>query len=50
MNDLIENIKTKGMQKFIALGALIILYIAFSVFGNPQKPHKTGKVAVCVGF
>ena len=34
MNDIIENIKTKGMQKFIALGALIVLYVAFSVFGN----------------
>lgn len=34
MNDLIENIKTKGMQKFIALGALVVLYIAFSVFGT----------------
>lgn len=34
MNDILENIKTKGMQKFIALGALIVLYVAFSVFGT----------------
>ena len=34
MNQIIENIKTKGMQKFIALGALIVLYTFFSVFGT----------------
>lgn len=34
MNNIIDNIKTKGMQKFIALAALIVLYAIFSIFGT----------------
>jgi len=34
MSDLLASIKGKGFQKFLALSALIILYIFFSIFGT----------------
>lgn len=33
-SSILENIKNKGFQKFLSLGALIILYVLFSIFGQ----------------
>jgi ribose transport system permease protein len=34
VNNLSKNLKSSGLQKFLALGTLIILYVFFSIFGN----------------